>query len=314
MKPRFSVAVRIQTAVMASSDYNGVFRLKTLLSCGVMSLSIITIERCNFARKVVNAMINGKTTILATLLIMMVPNFVQAVCTDSDLETGWLWNYNGTIGDKYRVRLTLTRTHGEVSGVYFYSTQLKDIRVKGRIFDGGRIDLDELDTGGRVTARFEAEFPTEDPRGKLHGTLHCEVIVGSWHKIDTAQTLPVYLSLADGTSGTLEHMYAVAGAQDDSLVNRRAFRFWQAVEMGDKATVASLIAYPIKVHVAGGVLKTIRSRNELMSQYDAIFSPAYRKAISDAMPRNMFARDQGIMLGRGEVWFDANGEVIALNN
>jgi hypothetical protein len=258
-------------------------------------------------------MVNQSLALLGTALFLMAPNFAKAVCTGSDLEPGWLWNYNGTIGDKYRVRLTLTVTHGEVSGVYFYSTQLKDIRVAGRVSDGRRLDLDELDAGGKVTARFEAEFPEHDPRGTVQGTRHCEVIVGSWHKIDAAQKLPVYLSLQDGTSGTLTHMYAVAGAQDDSLIHRNAFRFWQAVTMGDKPTVASLIDYPIKVHVAG-TLKTIRTRDELLSQYDAIFSPAYRKAISAAMPRNMFARDQGIMLGRGEVWFGANGRVIALNN
>jgi hypothetical protein len=61
-------------------------------------------------------------------------------------------------------------------------------------------------------------------------------------------------------------------------------------------------------------LKTIRNGEELMSRYGDIFSRPYQKAISEAMPRNMFARDQGIMLGRGEVWFGANGRVIALNN
>lgn len=258
-------------------------------------------------------MINQKTAMLAALLLLIVPNFVEAVCTESDLDPGWLWNYNGTIGDRYRVRLTLTLTHGEVSGVYFYSTQLKDIRVKGRVFDGRRIDLEELDAGGKVTAQFEAEFPEKDPRGNERGTLHCEVIIGWWHKIGEAQKLPVYLSLEDEHSGTFTHMYAVAGAQDDNLVHRNAFRFWQAVTMGDKPTVASLIVYPIKVHVAG-TLKIIRSPDELMSQYGAIFSLAYRKAISEAMPRNMFARDEGIMLGRGEVWFGADGKVIALNN
>jgi len=147
----------------------------------------------------------------------------------------------------------------------------------------------------------------------VQGTLRCDVIVGSWHKIDAAQKLPVYLSLEDGAAGSLGHLYAIAGAQDDSLIHRNALRFWQAVTMGDKATVASLVDYPVKVHVAGA-LRTIRNRKELMSRYDAIFSPAYRKAISQAMPRNMFARDQGIMLGRGEVWFGADGRVIALNN
>jgi hypothetical protein len=32
------------------------------------------------------------------------------------------------------------------------------------------------------------------------------------------------------------------------------------------------------------------------------------------MPRNMFVRDQGVMLGSGQAWFDARGRVVALNN
>ena len=237
----------------------------------------------------------------------------KAACTDKDLDPDWHWNYAGTIGDKYHVRLTLTADHGKISGVYFYSTQLTDIKVAGRISGGTRVDLDEFDAGGRVTAQFEAEFPEHDPRGKLTGTLQCEVITGSWRKTGAAQALPVYLSQEDGAPGSLDHLYAIAGAQDDSLIHRNALRFWQAVAAGDKSTVASLIDYPIKVHIAG-TSKTIRTSLELLSRYDAIFSPAYRKAISEAMPRNMLARNQGIMLGRGEVWFGADGRVVALNN
>jgi hypothetical protein len=52
----------------------------------------------------------------------------------------------------------------------------------------------------------------------VQGTQRCDVIVGSWHKIGVAQKLPVYLSLEDGAAGNLDHLYAIAGAQDDSLI------------------------------------------------------------------------------------------------
>ena len=32
------------------------------------------------------------------------------------------------------------------------------------------------------------------------------------------------------------------------------------------------------------------------------------------MPRNMFVRDEGAMLGGGSVWFGADGKVIAFGN
>jgi len=43
-------------------------------------------------------------------------------------------------------------------------------------------------------------------------------------------------------------------------------------------------------------------------------TPEFQKAIASAVPRNMFVRDLGIMLGGGEVWFGPDGDVIALNN
>jgi hypothetical protein len=250
--------------------------------------------------------------LFGTLALGMMPSLAKGTCTEKDLQPGWLWNYDGTIGDKYRVRLTLTASQGEVSGVYFYATQMKDIRIAGRISDG-HLALSEFDTSGGITARFEGEFPDHDPHGQFKGTLRCEVIVGSWQKEGAPEKLPFYLSQENGNSGTLDHRYAVAGARDDTLIHQNALRFWQAIVKGDKATVASLIDYPIKVQVAG-TARSVRSRQELISQYDAIFSPAYRKAVADAIPRNMFARDQGIMLGSGEAWFDSNGRVIALNN
>jgi len=258
------------------------------------------------------APISPISCIVAGLYFAMMPISARAICTYSHFS-GWLFNYDGTIGEKSRVRVTLTESNGELAGVYFYSTQLKDIRIRGRIVDGTRTVLEEMDSSGRITARFEGDFPGRDPRGGFgKEKLNCEVIVGSWHKIDAAQALPVYLSLENATSGTLTNRYAVAGAKDDALIHRRAYQFREAVTKQDKTTVASLIDYPIEVRLAG-VRKTIRGPKELIAQYDAIFSNVYREAIATALPRNMFARDQGIMLGNGEVWFGANGKVIALN-
>jgi hypothetical protein len=247
----------------------------------------------------------------AFLVVAMIPGAVHANCKDQ--QTGWLWNYDGTIGERYRVRVSLTATQDEVTGVYFYVTQLKDIQLKGRIVNGKQLMLDELGADGKVSARFEGEFAERDPRGKLKGALNCEMIVGSWHGMDGKEKLPFVLYLENRTYGTLEHRYSVAGARDDDLIHRKAYRFWNAVIKGDKRTVASLIRYPIKAQVAGRP-KTLRSPSDLLSEYNVIFSHKFQKAIASAVPRNMFVRDLGIMLGGGEVWLGPDGDVIALNN
>ena len=241
----------------------------------------------------------------------MMPWAAHAACTDR--QTGWIWNYDGTIDEKTRVRVSLTAAQDQVDGVYFYVTQLKDIRLYGRIVNGKRVTLDELSPDGRVRARFEGEFAERDPRGKLKGALHCEVIVGSWDGMNGKEKLPFALYLSNRAYGTLEHRYLVAGAQDDNLIHEKAYRFWNAVIKGDKRTVASLIRYPIKAQVAGRP-ETLRSPAEFLSEYDHIVSPQFKKAIAAAVPRNMFVRDIGVMLGDGEVWFGPDGDVIALND
>jgi len=246
------------------------------------------------------------------LFLALIPTIADAVCGKS--EPNWLWNYDGTIGSKYRVRMTLVFRGVDVSGVYFYASQLKDIQLSGRIINGTDIVLDEIDVTGKVVARFEGNFPEHDPRGRFGGSkLECETIIGSWHKLGTSETLPVYLSMESGTGGTLTNRYSPAGASDDSIIHRNALLFWNAIKSGDKRTVASLVIYPIKVGISGGT-KQINGPKELLANYDAIFSPRYREAIANALPYNMFVRDQGVMLGNGQVWFGPDGKVIALNN
>jgi hypothetical protein len=227
-------------------------------------------------------------------------------------DSSFLMNYNGMIGDKYKVRVTITIIGDKVEGVYFYATQLKDIPLKGTIVDGRNITMDELDDAGNITGKFEGEFPERDPRGKFGSSkLQCDVMVGYWYRSDKPNIkLPFYLSEESRTGGTLKNRY---GASNDDLIHHNAKRFWEAIKHGDKKMVASLINYPIKVgfHKRS---KLIRNAKEMVENYDAIFTPAYVEAISKALPRNMFVRDQGIMLGNGEVWFNDNGKVITLNN
>jgi hypothetical protein len=171
-----------------------------------------------------------------------------------------------------------------------------------------------MDPEGKVGARFVGQFVEQDPKGRFSGgKLACEVVVGTWQKTHSSQSLPVYLSSESITIGALNHRYEPAGAQDDELVHRNALRFWDAVKRGNKNVVAASVVFPIKVQIAGG-RKTIGNAAQLLVHYDAVFTPSFRAAIAQAMPRNMFVRDQGIMLGNGSVWFNPEGKVIALNN
>lgn len=253
-----------------------------------------------------------RTIAVLFLFLVSLPGIASAACVKN--EPDWLNNYAGSIGEKYQIRMTLVISGEKVNGLYFYASQMKDIPLKGTITNGTAIVLDEIDNTGKITARFEGKFLDHDPSGKFgNSKLECEVIVGTWHKIDSTQSLPVYLSLSSSSVGSLTQRYAVAGVEDDNSVNRSVYRFWNAVKQGDQKTVASLITYPIKVKVAGQA-KHIPGPDVLIAHYDEIFSVKFREAIAKASPANLFVNAQGIMLGNGEVWFDAKGKVIALNN
>ena len=70
-----------------------------------------------------------------------------------------MWNYEGTIAAKHRIRMTLIFGENEITGVYFYPSRLRDSSLRGRIVDGAGMVLEEADDGGAVSACFEAEFP-----------------------------------------------------------------------------------------------------------------------------------------------------------
>jgi len=250
-----------------------------------------------------------RTFLLATAVLASTN--ALAVCKDQN--PNWLWNYQGTIDDKYLVRMTLVLGGQLVTGRYFYVSQLRDIQIKGTIIDEREIVLDELDAEGNVTARFEGKFEDRDPKGSFNGSqLACEVIDGFWQQKGSTKRLPVYLRMESGTPGKLGGRYASIDA-DEKDIHEKAFKFWSAVKRGDRKTVATMIEYPVQVNVPGG-RSELRSAKELLANYDDIFTPRFRESIANAVPKNMFFRDQGIMLGNGEVWFRPNGKVFSLNN
>ena len=229
------------------------------------------------------------------------PAAAMAACMDSDQNR--LWNYQGQIAGKYDIGLTLVFKGEDVQGEYFYASQRKDIALRGRTVGKDELALEELDAAGGVTARF-------------HGTLSndCNQFHGTWQKAGGAQPLAFTASLSDGSSGTLDRRYAVAGAESDDLVHANATRFWLGVKNGNKKEVAAVMAYPVRAQLKGKKT-TLRNAKEFIASYNLIFTPGYRDAVLAAVPHNMSASWRGIMLGeKGEVWLNAKGQPFALNN
>ena len=76
-----------------------------------------------------------------------------------------------------------------------------------------------------------------------------------------------------------------------------------AVRSNDRARVAALIAYPLRVNVAGQP-KYYRNSRSVQGDYEQIFTLRVRSAILGQRFEDLFGRDQGVMIGDGAVWFE----------
>lgn len=98
--------------------------------------------------------------------------------------------------------------------------------------------------------------------------------------------------------------------------------FRQAVLAGDQTKVASLMHYPITVHLEGKRW-TLYNVKEFTDVYAHIMTPRLIEVVRHQVYADLFANDQGVMLGQGVIWFsgiceDAECEqmplrVVALN-
>lgn len=77
----------------------------------------------------------------------------------------------------------------------------------------------------------------------------------------------------------------------------------QAVAAKDKAKVAAMASYPLKVGLKGKE-KTFRNPAALKKSYNSVFTPELSKVILSQKYEDLFARDQGVMVGdSGQLWF-----------
>lgn len=76
-----------------------------------------------------------------------------------------------------------------------------------------------------------------------------------------------------------------------------------AFKSNDHAAVASLVSYPLLV-TAGGK-RQVRSRAQLLAEFDHVFTASIRAAILNATDDDVWGNSHGFMIGRGAIWFDA---------
>jgi hypothetical protein len=80
--------------------------------------------------------------------------------------------------------------------------------------------------------------------------------------------------------------------------------FRAAVKRGDKQAVAAMFDYPMSIR--GAHKRTVRTKADFLKSYDKIITPSAAKALAATSPAALWGRDQGICVGAGAVWLNAN--------
>lgn len=77
----------------------------------------------------------------------------------------------------------------------------------------------------------------------------------------------------------------------------------QGVARGDRAAVAALMRYPLRVDVAGKQ-RQIRDAATFEREYDSIVTRNVARTIAAQSFDTVFANQQGVMIGNGQVWLN----------
>lgn len=76
----------------------------------------------------------------------------------------------------------------------------------------------------------------------------------------------------------------------------------KAAAADDKKAVTAMVAYPFTTKVAGKDTE-FKDAKALTAAYDDVFTPATLLAIKNQTYETLFANQQGVMIGSGQVWF-----------
>ena len=135
---------------------------------------------------------------------------------------------------------------------------------------------------------------------------------------DEAVSAPASTASADDAAPVATNDSGIAPAVDDDtainasidrlLGNHASYQavieaYQRAVTRGDKAAVAALVDYPIRVDIDGN--KTaIRDPMAFVRDYDRIITRAIARTIEEQRYSELMVNSKGVMFGNGQTWIN----------
>lgn len=227
----------------------------------------------------------------------------------SQFKKGY-YDYKGSINQNLLIQMSLYQLDKDILGTYFYEKERKELKLKGKT-DGKNIILYEYDDTDKNTGIFQGTMTTVDK------------IEGSWFSPDGKTQYPFSLSLISNLPGVeYGKRYGIAiPSKSDAEIEKFVTEVQGYMADNDKEKLAQVINYPIKVKIKGQSV-SITNKDELIKNYDDIFTPEYKDSIIKAYPKNLFGNYQGVMVmlpgGLFNLWINvdsnSNLKIIAINN
>lgn len=126
-----------------------------------------------------------KTSLLslftAISVIGAIPTSVKAKLEDDTKKTTYYKKFTGTIGNKYKIKMTLSRDGNNIIGFYQYENVKKSLKLKGTVDSINNVEIKEFDSNGNQTGLFKYNILDESK------------IEGGWSKPDGSKSMTVRL-------------------------------------------------------------------------------------------------------------------------
>ena len=100
-------------------------------------------------------------------------------------------------------------------------------------------------------------------------------------------------------AGAQRFMYS--GVADSAVLSFFS-RLQKSVGAGDRAAVAGMIRYPLRVNHDPQHHITVASAAEFIRQYDAVFTPVIRQGIAKQTAAKLSGTHDGVMIDGGRLW------------
>lgn len=103
------------------------------------------------------------------------------------------------------------------------------------------------------------------------------------------------------TDGSIPGTWENAGFSDPQGFKQFLLRLRSWVANSEKDSVANVLHYPLRN-------PKVKDKQQFLAQYDTIVNERVKKALREQNLRQIFRRDQGAMIGNGELWFIQSGD------